>query len=286
MKRFQPEVSEATQFIRRESGLDKDTSIDLGIILGSGLDDVAKALRPRRTIPFRSIPQFPEPSTAGQVGMVVIGKVGNTSVCCIQGRLHYYEGYSMEQVTFPVRMLGSLGIRHLIVTNAAGTMNQRFRPGDLMLIKDHISLFLPNPLLGLKQMAPGPRFPDLSQAYSVQLRKIAMKCAKDLGLVIKEGLYVAVSGPSYETPAEIAMLKKMGGDAVGMSTVPEVIVARQLGIECLGISVITNLAAGLAKAPLDHQEVLNIGTQVHQTVSRLIIVFCRALSKWSPNSTV
>lgn len=174
MKYFQPQVSEVTQFIRGEADLGKKTSIDLGIILGSELGDVARALRSRRTIPFRTIPQFPEPSVAGHAGRVVIGKLGNTSVYCIQGLLHYYEGYSMEQVTFPVRMLGSLGIRHLIVTNAVGTMNQRFRPGDLMLIKDHISLFLPNPLLGPNQMAPGPRFPDLSQAYSVRLRQIAV----------------------------------------------------------------------------------------------------------------
>ncbi len=278
----QLQVLQAAQFIRREAGLAQSTRVDFGIILGSGLGEVTRSVISGQTIPFHAIPEFPDSSVAGHSGLVVLGKMGGASVCCLQGRLHYYEGHSMQTVTFPVRVMEALGVRRLIVTNAAGGLSRRFRAGDLMIIRDHIGLFLPNPLRGPNLTAAGPRFPELSQAYPERLREIAAQCARDLGLRIREGVYVAVPGPSYETPAEIEMLRRMGADAVGMSTVPEVVVARHLGIECLGISVITNLAAGLAKTPLAHQEVLRVGAGIQKSLRLLVTSICEALSSSHP----
>ena len=251
----------------------------LAVILGSGLGEFADTLNEREAIPFSAVPHFPLSSVAGHPGNVVLGKIGAAWVLCLQGRVHYYEGHDMKAVTFPIRVLGRLGIRRLIVTNASGGINPRFRPGDLMLIRDHISLFCPNPLIGPNEASLGLRFPDMSTAYSEPLRQLARGCARRLKFTLKEGVYISVTGPSYESPAEIAMLKRLGADAVGMSTVPEVIVARHMGIECLGISNITNAAAGISKRPLSHAEVLEAGERVKPRLMALISATCERISK-------
>ena len=251
----------------------------VAVILGSGLGEFAETLSEREVIPFTAVPHFPMSSVAGHSGNVVLGRIGSAWVLCLQGRVHYYEGHDMKAVTFPIRVLGRLGVRRLIVTNAAGGINPRFRPGDLMLIRDHISLFCPNPLMGPNEASLGPRFPDMSAAYSEALRKLARNCARRLKFTLKEGVYVSVTGPSYESPAEIAMLKRLGADAVGMSTVPEVIVARHMGLECLGISSITNAAAGISKRSLSHAEVLEAGQRVKPRLLGLIRATCEKLSK-------
>ncbi len=251
----------------------------LALILGSGLGEFAESLQESRAIPFSAIPHFPCSSVPGHSGNVVLGKVGGTPVVCLQGRVHSYEGHDLKTVTLPVRVLGMMGITRLIVTNAAGGINPRFSPGDLMMIRDHVSLFVPNPLAGPNEPKFGPRFPDMSEAYSAQLRKAAVRCAKRLGFRLKEGVYVCVTGPSYESPAEIQMLKRLGADAVGMSTVPEVLVARHMGIECLGISNITNLAAGISNSPLDHKEVLAAGDRVKSRFSSLLQALCAEVSR-------
>jgi purine-nucleoside phosphorylase len=197
------------------------------------------------------------------------------------GRIHYYEYGDLEAVTFPIRVLARLGIRRLIVTNAAGGINRGLRAGDLMLIRDHIGLFFPNPLVGMNFAELGPRFPDMSCCYSRSLRELALKCAGRLRLTLKEGIYAALPGPSYETPAEIKMLKKLGADAVGMSTVPEATVARQMGVECLGISCISNLAAGLSKSALSHDDVLRIGRQTGLRLVQLINALLGEISRFT-----
>ena len=251
----------------------------LAVILGSGLGDFADTLDEREAIAFSAVPHFPLSSVAGHSGNVVLGKIGTAWVLCLQGRVHCYEGHDMKAVTFPIRVLGRLGIRRLIVTNAAGGINPRFRPGDLMLIRDHISLFCPNPLIGPNEASLGPRFPDMSATYSEPLRQLARNSARRLKFTLKQGVYVSVTGPSYESPAEIALLKRLGADAVGMSTVPEVIVARHMGIECLGISNITNTAAGISKRPLSHAEVLEAGERVKPRLMALISATCEKISK-------
>ena len=274
----QDQVQRAAQILRREAGLSPSTRVDLGLVLGSGLGGIAASVKSGCRIPFDAIPQFPGASVAGHSGVVTLGIVEGLQVCCLQGRLHYYEGHSLETVTFPIRVMGALGARVLILTNAAGGLGRQFRAGDLMIIGDHIGLFLPNPLRGSNPSGAGTRFPDLSQAYSKRLRNLAAACAGDLGLRIEEGVYVAVPGPSYETPAEVEMLRRMGGDAVGMSTVPEVIVARHLGMECLGISVITNLATGLAESPVAHEDVLQVASGARERLRRLITSICSGLA--------
>jgi purine-nucleoside phosphorylase len=251
----------------------------VAVILGSGLGEFAESLRTPVKVPFSAIPHFPRSSVEGHSGNVVFGKLGQTPILCLQGRVHYYEGHDMTAVTFPVRVLGLMGIRRLIVTNAAGGIHPRFRPGDLMLIRDHISSFIPNPLIGPNDDDLGPRFPDMSEAYSLRLRRMARRCAIRLKLPLREGVYVSVTGPSYESPAEIRMLKQAGADAVGMSTVPEVIVARHMGLECLGISSITNAAAGISKKPLSHMEVLEAGERVKPRLIKLLSSICSEIAR-------
>lgn len=246
----------------------------LAIVLGSGLGNLADSLPVKFKIPYDSIPHFPIPSIAGHPGSLVLARHRQYWMVGLQGRSHFYEGQSMGTVTFPVRMLGILGIRQLVVTNAAGGVNPRFGPGDFMLISDHISSFIPNPLIGTSWESYGPRFPDMSRCYSPRFRKIAHQCAKHLKLRLREGIYVAVSGPSYETPAEVRVFRRLGGDAIGMSTVPEIMVARQMGLECLGISIITNMAAGLSKMPLSHAEVLSTAEQRESDFFKLLKNVC------------
>jgi purine-nucleoside phosphorylase len=234
----------------------------LGLILGSGLGAYADCFEDRITIPFGDLPHFPPSTVAGHPGNLVIGKAEGVPAVALQGRVHLYEGYSIEQVAYPARVLGCLGIRTLVITNAAGGINLDFRPGDLMLVTDHINMMGANPLVGHNVDELGPRFPDMSEVYSGALRKIAMEAARQRSIGLREGVYVGLCGPSYETPAEIRMYRTLGADAVGMSTVPEAIVAGHMGIRVLGISCITNMAAGILPRKLTHHEVIDTAERV------------------------
>src|SRR5688572_18217289 len=229
----------------------------LGLILGSGLGPYADTFEQRTVIPFEDLPHFPRSTVLGHSGNLVLGRAEGVPVAAMQGRVHFYEGYSMHEVVYPVRVLGALGIRRLIVTNAAGGVNLGFRPGDLMLITDHINLMGANPLVGPNIRELGDRFPDMSDPYNFALRERALKAAQESRIGLREGVYLGLSGPSYETPAEIRMFRMLGADAVGMSTVPEVIAANHMGIRVLGISCITNMAAGILPQKLTHQEVMD-----------------------------
>lgn len=251
----------------------------IGLILGSGLGVLADEIEEAIRIPYEDIPGFPVSTVEGHAGRLVYGQLEGATVVAMQGRFHYYEGYSLREVTFPVQVMKELGIRQLIVTNAAGGVNEQFRPGDLMIISDHINLLGTNPLIGPNDPEIGPRFPDMTEAYSRRLRQLAKEAAAKLGICVREGVYVANTGPSYETPAEIRMIRVLGGDAVGMSTVPEVIVARHAGIEVLGISCISNLAAGMTDAPLHHDEVVETTERVKADFLRLIKAVVAELAK-------
>ncbi|NLC68013.1 MAG: purine-nucleoside phosphorylase [Clostridiaceae bacterium] len=243
----------------------------IGLILGSGLGTLAEEIEDGITIQYKDIPHFPLPTVSGHEGQLVIGRLCNKNVICMRGRFHYYEGYSIHQVVYPVRVMQLLGISRLIVTNSAGGINEEFNPGDLMLIEDHVNLMGVNPLVGKNINEFGPRFPDMSEAYDRQLAEKAMEAAKSLSIKLQRGIYAAVTGPSYETPAEIRFLRTIGADAVGMSTVPEVIVANHGGIKVLGISCITNMAAGLSTRPLNHADVIGQAQNAAANLAKLII---------------
>ncbi|HWJ79965.1 MAG TPA: purine-nucleoside phosphorylase [Niallia sp.] len=234
----------------------------IGLILGSGLGVLAEEIQNPVTIPYKEIPEFPVSTVEGHAGQLVFGTIHGVEVVAMQGRFHFYEGYSFDKVTFPVRVMKELGVETLIVTNAAGGVNESFAPGDLMLITDHINNMGTNPLIGPNDSKLGVRFPDMSSAYCKELRTTAHEVAKKIDLAIQEGVYVGNTGPSYETPAEVRMLRVLGGDAVGMSTVPEVIVARHAGLKVLGISCISNMAAGILDQPLNHEEVMETTEKV------------------------
>lgn len=245
----------------------------IGLILGSGLGALADAIVYPDFIPYELIPHWPVSSVAGHRGQLVLGRLEGKTVMVMQGRTHFYEGYSMGQITLPVRVMAVLGIKTIIITNAAGGINQSFVPGDLMLIRDHLNfpgLAGQNPLRGPNDEQSGPRFPDMSQPYSQSLRQLAQEIASEQGLALQEGVYAFVAGPSYETPAELQLLRLLGADAVGMSTVPETIVARHAGMAVLGISTITNLAVPLAGKEVSHSEVMEVGAVVVPKLSRLV----------------
>jgi purine-nucleoside phosphorylase len=242
----------------------------LGLILGSGLGAYADSFRSSITIPFSNLPHFPSSTVLGHSGNLVIGTAEGVPAIALQGRVHLYEGYSVSDVAFPARILGALGIRQLVVTNAAGGINTAFSPGDLMLITDHINLMGTNPLIGPNIEELGPRFPDMSEAYDIGMRRIAMEAAWQKNIALREGVYIGLRGPSFETPAEIRMLRTLGADAVGMSTVPEVIVANHMGIRVLGISCITNMAAGILPQKLTHQEVMDTTERVRERFQSLL----------------
>jgi purine-nucleoside phosphorylase len=243
---------------------------EIGIILGSGLGDIAEEIEDREVYEYKDIPNFPVSTVKGHRGRLVIGKFQGKVVLAMQGRFHYYEGYSMDQVTFPVRVMTLLGIKNLIVTNAAGAVNLNYKPGQLMLIKDHINLSFNNPLIGKNMDEFGERFPDMSNAYDKIFRNAVKEIAKKYDIDIQEGVYVCMSGPSYETPAEINMIRTIGGDAVGMSTVPEVIVANHSKIKVIGISCMTNMAAGVLDKPLNHKEVIETSRIAGENFKKLI----------------
>ena len=259
-------AKEAAKYIREQGVAD----LEVGLILGSGLGELADEIEDRVVIQYTDIPSFPVSTVEGHAGQLVCGTLGGKKVVALQGRFHYYEGYSMEVVTFPVRVMNELGVESLIVTNAAGGVNPDFTPGDLMMIKDHINFFGTNPLIGRNDEEQGPRFPDLSFAYDVEYQKLIQEAASELNIPLKEGVYFGMTGPTYETPAEIRMIGTIGGDSVGMSTVPEVIVARHAGIRVAGISCITNLAAGLG-GELNHEDVIEVSTKIRSSFKSLVV---------------
>jgi purine-nucleoside phosphorylase len=242
----------------------------IGVVLGSGLGAFADTLDDVVETPYSAIPGWPVSTAAGHAGKLVEGRIGDTKVVVLAGRAHLYEGYSAQQVTFGIRELTRRGVRSLVLTNAAGGINEKYRPGDLVLISDHINLLGTNPLTGPNDDTLGPRFPDMTEAYSREYREIAKHAGHELGIVLDEGVYVAVPGPSYETPAEIRYMRTIGADLVGMSTVPEAIVANHMGMKVLAISCVTNAAAGILPQKLVHQEVLDTGARVRDTLVKLL----------------
>ena len=234
----------------------------IALVLGSGLGAFADDFTGSVKIPYEKIPGFPRSTAMGHAGRLVIGNVDKLAVAAMQGRVHAYEGYSAHEVVFPMRVLGCMGIRAAILTNAAGGINLEYKQGALVILRDHINLQGTNPLLGPNDERFGPRFPDMTQAYWKSYRQSALIEAKRLGIEVHEGVYTALSGPSYETPAEIRFLRTIGADLVGMSTVPEVIIARHMGLRVLGISCVTNMAAGILDQPIDHAEVMETGERV------------------------
>lgn len=256
----------------------------VGLILGSGLNPLADEVQAAESIPYQEIPQFPQPTVEGHVGRLVLGQLAGATVMVMQGRVHYYEGYSMHQVVFPIRVMQVLGIETLIVTNAAGGLNPAFRAGELMLIADHINLMGMaglNPLLGPNDPELGPRFPDMSQAYDLELRQIARQVARKGKIPVHEGVYIGLGGPSFETPADIRFLRMIGADAVGMSTVPEVTVARHGRIRVLGVSGISNVLQAEAQPGQEtsHEEVLLAGQQIVPRLTALILGVLARLAK-------
>ena len=242
----------------------------IALVLGSGLGAFADTLSGATRIPYQEIPHFPRPTAEGHAGNLVLGRMSSATVGAMQGRVHYYEGRSLSEVVFPMRVLARLGVQAAILTNAAGGINANYRPGSLVVLSDHINLQGSNPLIGPNDPRLGERFVDMTESYYRPYRAIALEEGRRLGLEIHEGVYAALPGPSYETPAEIRYLRTIGADLVGMSTVPEVIVARHLGIRCLAISCVTNLAAGISGQPLSHEEVLATGERVREQFAALL----------------
>jgi purine-nucleoside phosphorylase len=242
----------------------------IAVVLGSGLGDFADEFQNAVTIPYAEIPGFPTSTAQGHAGRLVAGTVEGVPVLAMQGRVHYYEGYSLDEVTFPVRTFGLFGIKTVILTNAAGGIDSDLSQGSLMVISDHLNLMGINPLRGPNDERLGPRFPDMTEVYSRELQELATAAAQAMEINLRRGVYAGLAGPSYETPAEIHMLRGFGADAVGMSTVPEAIVARHMGMQVLGISCITNMAAGISDQLINHEEVMETGKRVRDTFARLL----------------
>lgn len=242
----------------------------IGVILGSGLGQLVERMTDTVAIDYRDLPHFPAPTVAGHAGRLVIGRIEGVPVMAMQGRFHYYEGHDMRTIAFPTAFMQRFGARTLIVSNAAGGINRGFTPGDLMLITDHLNLIGTNPLIGLNDERLGPRFPDMTEAYSPRLIALAEEAAAELGTSLRRGVYAGLSGPCYETAAEIRYLERIGADAVGMSTVPEVIVARYFGMEVLGISCVTNMATGIATVKHAHDEVVRIANEASTRFCALV----------------
>ena len=270
---IQQQIHAAADYIRSRT----DYRPAIGMVLGSGLGDFADTLEDAVHIPYAEIPNFPVPTAPGHVGALVFGKKMGQEVVVLQGRIHFYEGLSQKEITLPVRVLAALGIKKLVLTNAAGGVNLSFEPGTLMLIRDHINYSFDNPLIGPNLDSFGPRFPDVTDLYTASLRSRIRAAAEEAGISLQEGVYMMFTGPNYETPAEVRMAAILGADAVGMSTVPEALVAAHCGMEVAGISCITNIAAGLSDQKLDHSEVLEIAARVHDTFQRLLDVVLTVL---------
>ena len=242
----------------------------VALVLGSGLGEMVDDLANSTQIPYKDIPAFPRSTVEGHAGTLAIGTLGNVTLAAMKGRVHYYEGYSAKEVAFPIRVFGQMGIRAVILTNAAGAINESYGRGALVLLTDHINLQGTNPLIGPNDPQLGPRFPDMTQAYCKRCRTMAAEEAKRLNIPLHEGVYAAFTGPSYETPAEIRFLKTIGADLVGMSTVPETIAARHMGMRVLGISCVTNMAAGILEQEIDHAQVMETGKQVKEQFLSLL----------------
>lgn len=262
----------AAQAIRARWGEDAR----IALVLGSGLGAFADDLQDSIALPYSDIPGFARSTVEGHAGRLVMGKIGDVPVIAMQGRFHYYEGYSLDDVVFPIRVLGLMGVKSLVLTNAAGGINIALDQGALMIINDHLNLMGINPLRGPNDERLGSRFPDMSEVYSRDYQEIAVEEARKMNLELRRGIYAGLTGPSYETPAEVRLLRTIGADAVGMSTVPEAIVARHMGIKVLGISCITNMAAGVIGEPINHHEVIEIGQRVHDTFKELL---CRVIPR-------
>ncbi|PKK94233.1 MAG: purine-nucleoside phosphorylase [Tenericutes bacterium HGW-Tenericutes-6] len=265
MKDMKPYQKAASYILART-----DMNPKIGLILGSGLGVLADEMKDAVHIPFESIPNFVKPTAEGHKGELVVGKLNGVEVVLLSGRYHYYEGYSLKEVTFPVRVMKLLGVETLILTNACGAVNKDFKPGELMLIEDHINLTANNPLIGKNLDDFGPRFPDATEIYTKSLRDKALDIGNKQNIKLHQGVYAWWTGPSYETPAEIKMIRILGGDAVGMSTVPEAIVASHAGMKVLGISCLTNMASGILPQKLSHQEVLDVAKEVRVSFGSLI----------------
>jgi len=247
-----------------------DFEPEIALILGSGLGILADEIENPTYIDYDELDNFPISTVEGHAGRFVIGQLSGKNVIAMQGRFHYYEGYSIQEITLPVRVMKEIGAEKLLLTNAAGGVNKNFSAGEFMIISDHINLMGDNPLIGENLAEYGPRFPDMTEAYNKELIKTAEKAALDNGIMVRKGIYAAMAGPTYETPAEIQFLAKIGADAVGMSTVPEVIVGRHMGLKVLGISCITNMAAGILAQPLSHQEVVETAEKVRPDFIKLM----------------
>jgi purine-nucleoside phosphorylase len=260
-------VNDAVDFVRSKTKI----APRVGVVLGSGLGSVVDAVKVETQIPYGEIPGAKAATVIGHSGHMSLGHVGKLPVVILSGRMHFYEGYEMSEVMLLSRVIGRLGIKRLVVTNAAGGINTSFKPGDLMLISDHINLMGVNPLRGPNIDDLGLRFPDMTEAYPEELRKIATDVGKKIGVKLQEGVYLALSGPTYETPAEIRAFRTLGADAVGMSTVPEVIAMSHMNIPVLGISCITNMAAGVLKQKLHHQEVMDTAKRVEKDFTALVV---------------
>ncbi len=250
---------------------------EVGVILGSGLGEFAEQIEIKAAVNYNDIEGFPVSTVEGHKGRFVFGYVGNVPVVIMQGRVHYYEGYSMQEVVLPTRLMGLMGIRKLILTNASGGVNKQFHPGDLMMLTDHITTAVPSPLIGKNLDELGPRFPDMSEVYSKRLQEVIRAASRETGIPIQEGVYVQFTGPNYETPAEVRLAGIWGGDAVGMSTACEAMAARHMGLEVCGISCITNMAAGITAAPLNHEEVQMIADRVSGNFRTLLDTVIRMM---------
>ena len=266
-------INAAAEFIRCQT----EYRPTIAMVLGSGLGDYADTLENPQRIPFSSIPNFPVPTVAGHSGALVFGRKQGQDVVVLQGRIHYYEGLPMREITLPIRVLAALGVKKLVLTNAAGGVNHFFSPGNLMLISDHINFSGMNPLIGPNPEGFGPRFPDCSDLYTASLRQAIQQKAAEAGIELQEGVYAMYSGPNYETPAEIRMFRILGADAVGMSTVPEALVAGHCGMNVVGISCITNMAAGVLPQKLSHQEVIEVAALVHDKFQNLLDIVLTVL---------
>jgi len=270
------QIREAVSYIQSKLG---GSSPKIGLILGSGLGDLAERVADPVTIPYSEVPHFPVSTVEGHAGQFVAGTLEGKSVIVMQGRFHYYEGYAMRKVVFPVYVLKELGVECLVITNAAGGMNRVFQAGDLMLIADHINMTGDNPLIGPNHPELGVRFPDMSEAYGKSYRELAHRLAGELeagdGRKLQEGVYCGISGPAYMTPSELTMLARLGGDAVGMSTVGEVIAARHCGLSVLGISCITDMAVGEELEPLTHEQVVAVANRTKPKFIELVKAFVR-----------
>lgn len=266
MTQYYAKVNDVFKYIRNIT----DFQPEIAIILGSGLGGFADGIKPEKIIDYSDIPNFPTSTVEGHVGRFILGYIENVPIIAMQGRVHFYEGYDIHDVVLPVRVMKMLGAKKLIITNAAGGINSSFSAGELMLICDHISSFVPSPLIGENLEEMGTRFPDMSHVYSPRLLEVARQSAKELGVLLHEGVYVQTTGPNYETPAEIKMYAALGADAVGMSTACEAMAANHAGMEICGISCISNLAAGISKTPLTHAEIKVAAEKVGKDFARLI----------------